>query len=428
MYKAPIRPKALLVMEECNPTWASVPLVGYRFFDSISKTADVTLVTHARNREGLEPVRNGRAIVYIRESTVASRYFKVVEKIANRGNMIWPLFHALRYPIYVEFNRAVYDLFEDSVRAGKFDVVHAMTPILPRFPVKLSGACTNTPFLLGPVNGGLPFPRGFQDIEKKESAHFNALRALVRFLPGYRATYKKADRILAGSGYTRGMLASLFPGKRDVMSLFAENGIPDTFFSTPRTAPPQGPIKLLFVGRLVPYKGADMLIEALARLPLVDFELTIIGDGPERTRLQELARGWELEDRITFTGWIPQEETARHYKNADLFCFPSIREFGGAVVLEAMAAGLPCIVPDHGGIGEYVTPSSGFKVAPTSRKAVIQGMADAIDTMARTPQLWTRLSRGAVDRAREFLWDSKGEQIVRIYRELIEQKRSAAGK
>ena len=426
MHKNLIRPKTLLLMEECNPARPSTPLVGYRLFDSISRISDVTLVTHNRNREGLEPVRNGRPVVYIRESTAIANYTKVMEKAVQQHTVLRPLFPALRYPGHAEFSRTVHDLFEDTIRSGKFNMVHAVPPVQSGFPIRLSRACTDTPFLLGPVNSDLSFPRGFQNIAQNNSAIYNLLRGLIRVLPGYGAACKRADRILAGSAHTEDMLKSLFPGKQNALSLFPENGIAESSFSSPRIGPPQGTIKLLFVGRLVPHKGADMLIEALARLPLLDLELTIVGDGPERAPLEELADSWELRDRVTFTGHLSREAVSKHYNSSDLFCFPSVRESSGTVVLEAMAAGLPCIVPDHGGIGEYVTPSSGFKVSPTSRKAVVHGTADAIDTMARTPQLWTRLSRGAVDRAREFLWDRKGEQIVRIYRELIEQKRASS--
>ena len=86
-------------------------------------------------------------------------------------------------------------------------------------------------------------------------------------------------------------------------------------------------------------------------------------------------------------GWVEQTETAAYYQQADVFCFPSVREFGGAVVLEAMACGLPCIVVNYGGIGEYVTTETGFKLDPVSRSQLVADMT------ASHPNLSARIGR-----------------------------------
>ena len=80
----------------------------------------------------------------------------------------------------------VYHRFKNEVMKGNFDIVHAFTPIIPRYPVKISEVChrAKTPFLLGPVNGGLPFPTGFEAVSQKEFAQFNFLRFFTHFIPG----------------------------------------------------------------------------------------------------------------------------------------------------------------------------------------------------------------------------------------------------
>lgn len=126
---------------------------------------------------------------------------------------------------------------------------------------------------------------------------------------------------------------------------------PRTFFIKKKTNTNNSVINLLFVGRLVPYKGADMLIDAIHNLSddlRNKIKLTIVGDGSEKVKLENQVKNLGLEKVVSFTGWIKQEETVEYYKQADIFCFPSIREFGGAVVLEAMACGLPCIVANNG--------------------------------------------------------------------------------
>jgi glycosyltransferase involved in cell wall biosynthesis len=110
------------------------------------------------------------------------------------------------------------------------------------------------------------------------------------------------------------------------------------------------------------------------------------------------------------------------YRQADIFCFPSIREFGGAVVLEAMAAGLPCIVADHGGIAEYVTEETGFKIEPVSRTYLTAQMAQKIELLARDGKLRAAMSAQAVQRAGLFEWNCKARRIVAIYESLIQRK------
>ncbi len=132
----------------------------------------------------------------------------------------------MSYPIYEGFNQQVYQKFKGKILNGDRDIVHAITPMIPRYPFKVVSGCQQTPFILGPVNGGIPFPPGFQETAREYFAQLNFLRTVGQALiPGYVETYKKADKILAGSTYTLNMLKDLFaiPDKR--IDLFYENGM-----------------------------------------------------------------------------------------------------------------------------------------------------------------------------------------------------------
>lgn len=424
------RMKVLLVIEQCNPEWPSVPLEGFRYYEALRRLADVTLVTHQRNQRGLASIGMAAGARFIPESVTISRYFRAVSRIAVRdGNVNWPILQALGYPVYAEFNRRVFRTFRDTVLGGAYDVVHVFSPILPRYPVKLIEACRSTPFILGPVNGGLPYPPGFGDIARKEFRRFRFLRTLSRVIPGYRSTYERADKILAGSSDTLAMLRQLFDIRDDRIELFHENGVVASLFGARSRGGSGGPLRLLFVGRLVPFKCADIVVNALSRLdPALQVTLSIVGDGPERRCLEDQVRTLGLTSRVSFAGWVTHEQTVDFYRRADIFCYPSIREFGGAVVLEAMAAGLPCIVPDHGCIAEYVTEKSGFRIAPVSREDLCRQMALHIETLARSEELRRRMSVAAMERASAFEWNRKAHQIVEIYANLKERKHFAARK
>lgn len=421
--------KVLLIVEQCNPEWSSVPLEGYKYFQGISKLVDATLVTHIRNQPAIEkiPEHDRNQIFYISESPLTQKYYNLMAALTLKGRNNWPLANALGYPIYAEFNRQVYQQFKDRILQGEFDLVHALTPMMPRYPVKAVKACQKTPFLLGPVNGGVPFPPGFQKVARQEYAYLNFLRAIGRaVIPGYVATYKKADKVLAGSTYTLNLLKKLFAIPDRKIELFYENGIAKDFLTATKSARTDDYVRLLFVGRLVPYKCPDVVIEAISRLtPEIQnkIRLDIVGDGSERELLEARVRELNLEKIVTLVGWVNQQQTLEYYRQADIFCFPSVREFGGAVVLEAMACGLPCIVANNGGIGEYVTEETGFKIEPISREYLTQELTEKIKVLVTDEALRSSMSAKAVERAKEFEWDNKASKIVEIYKQLIAAKK-----
>lgn len=423
--------KVLLIVEQCNPEWSSVPLEGYKYFQGISKLVDATLVTHIRNKPAIEKLseHNHKQIFYISEGPLTQKYYNLTAALTLKGRNNWPLANALGYPIYEEFNRQVYRQFKDKILNGEFDLVHALTPMMPRYPVKAVKVCQKTPFLLGPVNGGVPFPPGFQKVARQEFAYLNFLRAIGRaIIPGYVTTYKKADKVLAGSTYTLNLLKKLFAIPDSRIELFYENGIANDFLTTAKPPTTDGFVNLLFVGRLVPYKCPDVVIEAISRLaPDIQkkVRLTIVGDGSERALLETRVRELNLGEIVKLTGWVNQQQTLDYYKQADVFCFPSVREFGGAVVLEAMACGLPCIVANNGGIGEYVTEETGFRIEPISREYLTQELTEKIKILVTDEALRTRMSAKAIERAKEFEWDNKASQILEIYKKLIATKKSA---
>jgi glycosyltransferase involved in cell wall biosynthesis len=298
---------------------------------------------------------------------------------------------------------------------------------MPRYPFKVVSVCQQTPFILGPVNGGIPFPPGFQETARQEFAQFNFLRAVGRALiPGYVETYKKADKVLAGSTYTLNLLKKLFAIPDTRIELFYENGIAQEFLMSVKPAKEEGSqINLLFVGRLVPYKCADVVIESIGKLDQAmqsKIRLTIVGDGSERNNLENRVKELNLAEIVSFAGWVNQSETLDYYRKADIFCFPSIREFGGAVVIEAMACGLPCIVANNGGIGEYVNEETGFKIEPISREYLTQELTSKIKMLVEDDKLRESMSAKAIERAKEFEWENKARKIVEIYEKMLGEK------
>ncbi len=152
----------------------------------------------------------------------------------------------------------------------------------------------------------------------------------------------------------------------------------------------RGGRKLLFVGRLVPRKEVAVLIEALARLRVRgrDVELEIVGDGPEREKLLSLARRTGFAPSITFRGMLDEAGVAGTLRNADLLVVPSSSEGLPAVIMEAMASGLPVVASEIDGIPELVRHGeTGFLVPPRDPER----LADAITRLLDDPAMARRM-------------------------------------
>ena len=146
--------------------------------------------------------------------------------------------------------------------------------------------------------------------------------------------------------------------------------------------------EFIFVGRLIDWKALDIILEAMRRLKgQLPVSLEIIGDGPMRESWQALASQMGLSSVVRFSGWLSQEACAARLRQADVFVLPSLFECGGAVVLEAMAMGLPVIATAWGGPVDYLDSSCGILVNPDSRESLIAGFSSAMTRLATSSTL-----------------------------------------
>ena len=178
------------------------------------------------------------------------------------------------------------------------------------------------------------------------------------------------------------------------------NTVDPTFFRPPHGSeatpkPDRGPFHLVTVTRLVPTKGIDTLLRAMARVPGA-VTLTVVGEGPEATALQQLTERLDIEDRVRFTGGLDRTGVRAAYWSANAFVLPSRAETFGVVLLEAMATGLPVIATRCGGPQEIVDPSSGHLVPVDDADA----LAAAIQSLAQSDDPFdsAQIRRRTIDR------------------------------
>lgn len=416
-------PRVLLLAEACNPDLVSVPLVGWSHSQAISRHADAMLVTQVRNRESIlwRGLKEGSDFVAIDSEAVASPLCRMSNLIRGGAGKGWTTSIAVMAPAYYYFERLAWNMFQKDLIRGRFDIVHRLTPLSPTMPSLFLSQCAKlgVPFIVGPLNGGVPWPKGFDSTRRAEKEWLSYIRNVYKFLPGYWETLRNSSKILCGSRYTMSQIPRPFSEKCVYMP---ENAVEPGLFARFRTPGPRKTLRAIFVGRLVPYKGADMLIEACE--PFIrrgGLKLLIVGDGPEMGRLKKMAE--PLGDGVELPGWVAHEKVQDLLCESDLFVFPSVREFGGAVVMEAMATGVPAIVADYAGPGETVTEEVGWKAKMGTRQEIVEGFKKILEGILADP--------GIVDikgaRAREYVlknltWDSKARKVVEIYREVLSKK------
>lgn len=171
---------------------------------------------------------------------------------------------------------------------------------------------------------------------------------------------------------------------------------------------------ILFAGRLIKEKNAGVLLEAVdwLRLSLPDVKCCIIGDGPEKEKLQGFALERRLMDNVKFLGFLDHDEVISRMRSAKVLALPSSREGFGMVVIEAFACGLPVVTVDEkrNAARELVVERMGFVVALDAGE-----VGKAIYTLIEDHELRKKMSIEVVQTARNYDWERIVNQLISIY-------------
>lgn len=424
------RPNVLVIAEAANPEWVSVPLVGWSLATALRDVANVHIATQIRNRDAFlrAGLREGRDFTAIDSEAVARQLWRLTQILRMGRGKGWTTGAALSALGYLYFERLLWARFGDDLKMGRFDLVHRVTPLSPTVSSPIAKHCqrAGVSFVMGPINGGLPWPKGFGAERRREREWLSYVRDVYKLMPGRSATLDAASAIIVGSRHTE----SEMPARvRDKCFYLPENAVDLSRFSLPPRSWPAvpetaSPLRGCFIGRLVPYKGPDMLIEAAAPLMRAGrFRLDVIGDGPMAQSLKAQAEQEGVTDAITFHGQLPHHDVQDITHQADLLTFPSVREFGGGVILEAMALGVVPVVVDYGGPGELVDEAVGFKIPIGPRSDIVTALRRKLEEIAAAPTLLPTLSAAAATRVRDrFTWTAKATQITEIYEWVLARK------
>jgi glycosyltransferase involved in cell wall biosynthesis len=406
------RLQVLLSAYACEPGRGSEPEVGWQWAIHLARLHDVTVVTRANNRDRIE-----RALAGLPGPHPRFLYFDLPPR--------WLTWKRRGLPVavyYFAWQRAV--ARELAPRLAEFDLIHHITFNSFRQPGAWR-AC-GRPIVLGPLGGGQICPwRLMGDFGAAWPGEM--LRSLTVKLNGLnpfaRRSFAAASLILCANEDTAARVPRVF---RHKVRLLLETGIAEAGTPAQGTAAANG-VRLIWVSRLVPIKGAPLAVRAFARArqEQPDLRLTLVGDGPDLAKVRALAARLGVATAIEWTGQVPLTEVKRLLTQHDVFLFTSLRDTSGNVLLEAMAAGLPAVTLRHHGAAQIATDETALRIPPTHAAETEQQLAAAMVRLARDPALRSRLGAAAAARIREqYLWPVKAAQMDALYREALAGARS----
>jgi len=370
----------------------------------------------------------------VRRAKAPFRAIEVVQMASLERMQAWGFRHifksnfdsqavtAFGYPFSLAFEWYAWRKLRHRIFAGEFDVVLRLLPMTPVLPSPFAYFLRKgpIPFVVGPLNGGLRSATGVGQPDKHREWINFGFRDLHRFLPFARSTYRHAAAIILATSHMR----SQFEAHRDKLFFVPENGIASSLCVTDSRNPePDAKLDLVFVGGVVRRKACYIGLSAAAPLLRSDLaRFTIIGDGPERSRLEQLVKTLEIEEAVSFCGWFSHAEVLTRLRAADVVVLPAIREGGGGVVFEALATGAVPLILDYGGPGDIVHPEVGYKAPPSNDHEVISEMEVILKDLADNRNLLTRLRQQGMSYARECLtWDAKAKATTQVLRWAVQQ-------
>lgn len=413
--------RILIVAEHASARFGGEAFLPLHYFRVLrSRGIEAWLLVHSRTRAELQQVfpEDSARIFYIEDTWLHKLLYQASRLLPRRIGeaTLGQLSHL--YTQIAQRGRAM-----QLVRELGIDLVHEPIPVSPKTPSLMFGL--GAPVVIGPMNGGMDYPAAFRGQQSAvTSAVVHAGRAFSHVANQWLPGKLEASALLVANVRTRLALPSGVRGK--VIEL-VENGVDLSVWRAPRVErSADGVVRFIFIGRLVDWKAVDLLLEAFASVRgQINARLEIIGDGAMRAAWTQLAGKLGLADAVQFSGWLSQAECAERLAASDVFMLPSLFECGGAVVLEAMALGLPVIATDWGGPADYLDETCGILVPPDSRAALVAGFAAAMTRLAGSAELREQMGGAGREKIlRVYDWERKVDQVLEIYRAALGQPRS----
>jgi len=404
--------RLLLLSYACSPYRGSEPGVGWNRAYETAKHFDTWVICKKQKYE--DDIKR----YFSEHGDIPTLHICFVSR--TRMEKIIKSIPGLFYVAYNIWQRRAYKLAVQLHRQLQFDLVHHVNFNCFREP----GYCwkLNVPFIWGPVGGTENYPRRFLWKAGIRGAICEGLRNIIniiqfRFSIRVRKALKRSAVLLT---INRNGLHAWSKIHRIKPVLMQDVGIDSISQTEHQRKSRKGPLRIFWGAVMKHRKALHLLILALNMLPPdVPYKVKIAGRGPLEKRWRRQAKRMGVEKNCEWLGWLSLPELQQVFLWADVFVFTGLRNATNTMVLQALSLGVPVVCLDLQGVGDLVTSECGMKIPVTNLREVIKGLRDSLIVLAKNREHLEALSRGALERAREFLWSRKIKQTVEIYQQVL---------
>lgn len=387
----------------CEPGLGSEIGVGWHWVLEMSKYFDLWVLTRESNRQSIEP--------WITEHPEYSRihflYFDLPKwarfwKKGLRGVRIY-------YNIWQWLTNG---MVRQTMQENDIRIFHHLT--YGNVLWKVSKYGQKQFFIWGPVGGVETIPEEYSRMYSKKMQLVEQLRRMVagnlKFNKGFKRRCKNADLILCKTDILRRHIPVCY---RDKAILFTDVAV-DNLSDAPAITEyePNKRIEFITVGRLDPWRGFDLVIEAFAKAVEKNgnIHLTVIGKGADKERLTALIAQLKLTDKVTMAGSVDMERYREYMRNCDVVVNASLKEGAVTVSFDSMAMGKPLICIDTTGYTRYFSSEYAEIIQRSDRKSTIKALADSMVKLSDA-HIRYEMGKRARQAGEQFTWSNRGEEI-----------------
>ncbi|HVG13509.1 MAG TPA: glycosyltransferase family 4 protein [Chitinophagaceae bacterium] len=402
--------KILISAYGCSPVKGSEEHIGWSWAVNVAKKGyHVWCITNFEDKEAILLEKNRLGL--------ANLEFVFVE--LDRG-LDKKLFDPSSKKVYIHYylwRKKASSVAKELHKKLSFDVVHHVSYGSLQQGTYL-WQLKNTKIIFGPVGGGqealAEFKEYFGPAWKFEVIRTAISKYTLKYSSNLKNTIRYADHILVTNDDTRRMVKETNIPLKNEPVLVLDSAIPDKMLNFEYVArSSEGPLQLLWTGRLLPRKGLKLIFHSLSFLPKdLDYKLTIIGGGEQFHLLDEWIKEYGLDTaKLNIVGQIPYTEVSNYYKQADVFLFCSLRDSHPTQLNEAMAFGIPIITLNIHGSAQ-VPDACSIKINPTTKEETARKISEAIIKFHKDTEYRKGCAVNAFNYAKTNTWAKKIDLVT----------------
>jgi glycosyltransferase involved in cell wall biosynthesis len=407
--------KVLVSAFAFSPTKGSEFSVGWNYVRAIAVRHKVWVIARSSERDETE--------AYLRQHPDAMPNVTVHYIPFPSHSFKFPMWELVFYPMMRQWQRKALKLGCALDAEINFDLIHHVTATGFREPGYLWKI--TKPFVWGPVGGLQYFPIGLLSAVPFRSRLFFLLKNLSTL---WAMHISRRPRRAAAT--VQAMLVPSCNVADKVRTLWGRDATVSCEVSAPDLEPGPlarrgvgEPLRIIWSGSCEARKALNIVLLALERLKRssVDWQLTVVGDGPLWGTWKVLAERLGLGERCTFLGRVSRAEVLSVMATGHCFVQPSLYDATSTVVVEALSCGLPVICLDHFGFKDVVNAECGVKIPPNRLDQVIRDFANAIEALWLDEDRRHKMALAAQKASADLTWKHKEQVINEVYSYVLSQ-------